>query len=138
MLSGEGAYLYGGRWNSKRTRMVYLGSSLAQASIELLVHLGRHDVLKDFNTLKVNFEDTLITHIDENDLPDDWITPSMATSVQATGDAWVRSNDSLLLQVPSVAVRGEYNFLLNPTHPDMSKLNIESIKPFKFDARVKK
>ncbi|MGA9671505.1 MAG: RES family NAD+ phosphorylase, partial [Terracidiphilus sp.] len=38
-FSGHGARLYGGRWNSAGTPMVYASSSLALAAIELFVHL---------------------------------------------------------------------------------------------------
>ena len=38
-FTGEGARLYGGRWNSKGTSMVYAASSQSLAALELLVHL---------------------------------------------------------------------------------------------------
>ena len=38
-FNGNGARLFGGRWNSPGTPMVYASSSLALAAIELFVHL---------------------------------------------------------------------------------------------------
>ncbi len=138
VLSGEGARLYGGRWNSKGTAVVYLGNSLAQASMEQLVHLGRADVMRSYVKMSVSFDEKLMTHIDLDDLPDDWADETMASSVQAVGDAWVKNEDSVILQVPSAAVRGEYNYLYNPSHPDAGKVTPGDITPFTFDPRLGK
>jgi len=138
MLSGEGAFLFGGRWNNKGTRVVYLGTSLAQASMELLVHLGRNDVLKTYKKLSVAFDESLMQHIDLTDLPGDWASPSMTASVQRVGDTWVAGEASLILQVPSAAVVGEYNYLFNPEHPDADKAIYGVITPYGFDPRILK
>jgi len=136
MFDGEGAFRYGGRWNSKGTRVVYLGTSPAQASMELLVHLGRADVLNHYCVCRTGFDESLLKHISLNDLPDDWAHATMAASVQATGDQWVLEASSLLLEVPSVAVPGGYNYLLNPAHPDMNKLQLGDITAYQFDPRL--
>lgn len=138
MFSGEGAALFGGRWNSKGTRVVYLGTSLAQAAYELLMHLTRDEVLVTYAHCAVSFDEALIDHIDVADLPDDWMTPRMARPIQTVGDEWVRSGTSLVLQVPSAALVGEFNFLLNPHHPDVDKLEFGPILPFRFDPRTLK
>lgn len=138
MLSGQGAFLFGGRWNSKGTRVVYLGTSLAQASMELLVHLGRNDVLKKYKKLSVTFDESLMQHIELSDLPSNWAAPSMASSVQQVGDEWVAGASSLILQVPSAAVVGEYNYLYNPEHPDADKASYGSIAAYSFDPRLLK
>lgn len=136
MMSGEGAFLYGGRWNSKGTRVVYLGSSIAQAAMELLVHLGRSDILRKFHLLDVLFEEEHIAHIALDDLPGDWAEETMVPETQYVGDYWVEEKTSLILQVPSVAVIGEYNYLLNPSHPQMDEVNFGNIRPFDFDPRI--
>ena len=136
MMSGEGAFLAGGRWNSKGTRVIYLGSSLAQAAMELLVHLGTPQILNAFLKMEVRFDASLVQSIDLADLPENWLTPSMASSVQAVGDEWVESQSSLILQVPSAAVLGEYNYLFNPVHSDASKAEFSPITPFNYDSRL--
>jgi len=60
----------------------------------------------------------------------------MTSPVQQLGDKWVRSNSSLVLQVPSVALPGENNYLLNPTHPDLVKISYNHITTFNFDPRL--
>lgn len=136
IMSGEGAYLYGGRWNSEGVRVVYIVGSLSLAAMEQLVHLNHSDILKAFHRLEVSFSETLIQHIDTDDLPSDWSMPGMATSAQATGDAWVASESSLVLQVPSAVIAGEYNYLINPCHRDFSKLRYGAIQKFNFDSRL--
>ena len=37
---GEGAWLFGGRWNSRGTRGVYTSATLSLAALESLVHLN--------------------------------------------------------------------------------------------------
>lgn len=138
MLDGEGAFRFAGRWNSKGVRVVYLGSSRAQAAMELLVHLGRADVLNSFHIMSVSFDEALIEHIDLEGLSEDWQTPTMASVVQAVGDEWIAQGSSAILQVPSTAISGEYNFLLNPKHQDFNKLELGPITPFQFDPRVVK
>ncbi|MET4160964.1 MAG: RES family NAD+ phosphorylase [Marinobacterium sp.] len=136
MLSGEGAFLYGGRWNSKGVRVVYLGTSLAQAALELLVHLRRPDILRQYAKLEVSFDAALVTHIDLNDLPDNWNSPQLASAVRNVGDNWVKDEISLVMQVPSAAIHGEYNYLLNPAHPDISKIRVGAITQFDYDPRL--
>lgn len=138
MMSGEGAYLHGGRWNSKGNRVVYLGTSLAQASIELLVHLNRTDILRSYFKMQVTFDESLVLYIDPEDLPSDWCLPTMASSVQRIGDNWLEDQQSPLLQVPSAAVGGEFNYLFNPSHPDSSKAIFGLIMPFDYDPRLLK
>jgi len=138
MMSGEGAFLFGGRWNSKGVRVVYLGSSLAQASMELLVHLGRADVLRRFYKMEVSFDEALVQHIALKDLPKNWTEPALAASVQAVGDVWIADQGSLILQVPSAVVVGEYNYLFNPLHPENDKASFGAITPFDFDSRLLK
>jgi RES domain-containing protein len=45
-FSGDGARLYGGRWNAPGVAMVYTAQSLSLAQLELLVHLEADDVLR--------------------------------------------------------------------------------------------
>lgn len=139
MMSGEGAYLYGGRWNSKGVRMVYLGSSLAQAAMEMLVHLSRSDVLKKFYVnMEIQFDESMVQHILLSDLPSNWMDLTMESSVQEVGDQWVANKSSLILQVPSAAVPGEYNYLFNPSHQDADKATFGPITPFTYDSRLLK
>jgi RES domain-containing protein len=55
---------------------------------------------------------------------------------QRFGDAWVSESRSAVLRVESVAVnRMESNFVLNPRHPDFSRIESEPPQEFLFDQR---
>ena len=139
IMSGEGAYLYGGRWNSKGVRVVYLGTSLAQAAMEMLVHLNRSDILnKTYFKMSVTFDKSFMQHIAIDDLPSNWMEPTMESSVQEVGNQWIANKSSLILQVPSAAVPGEYNYLFNPLHPDAHRATFGPILPFNYDTRLVK
>ena len=136
MMSGEGAYLFGGRWNSRGTRMVYLGSSIAQAVFEILVHTNRSSLIRSYSKLKVSFTAEQLMILDEHSLPGNWAEPSMYSSVAKFGDAWAESGSSLVLQVPSASLAGETNYLVNPQHPDFGQLQFGELESFSFDQRL--
>ncbi|WP_163834949.1 RES family NAD+ phosphorylase [Spartinivicinus ruber] len=138
ILSGEGAFLFGGCWNSKGTRVVYLSESLALASMELLAHLKQSDILMQYHKLPVSFDESLVMDLDTDSLPLNWQSYEMEPDTQATGDFWVQNKLSLLLRVPSVIIPEESNYILNPAHPEFDKLDIGEIVDFGFDSRLVK
>lgn len=135
MLSGEGARLFGGRWNSPGLAAVYLGDSLALAGMELLVHLGNLDVLKTYRKMPVYIPEALVMHIEPEALPMGWETGSRATT-RAIGDAWLSAGQSVVLQVPSAVVLGESNFILNPNHPSVDAIGTGPVSDFRYDPRL--
>ncbi len=135
MLSGEGARLYGGRWNSPGLAAVYLGDSLALAGMELLVHLGNLDVLKTYRKMPVYIPEELVMHIEPDELPRRWeMGPRAAT--RAIGDNWLTAGQSAVLQVPSAVVLGESNFIVNPNHPDVDAITTGQVSDFRYDPRL--
>ncbi len=138
MLSGEGALRFGGRWNSPGRRAVYLGGSLALASLELLVHLRLPDVLRTYRKLRVGIPAGLVLAVDEGDLPDGWTTSGLHPVTQAVGERWLESGESAVLRVPSAVVAGEVNYLLNPAHLEFARIETGGVEDFRFDSRVVK
>ena len=138
MLSGEGALRFGGRWNSPGRRAVYLGGSLALASLELLVHLRVPDVLRTYRKLRVWIPAGLVSAVDEADLPEGWAAPGLHPVTQGIGDRWLESGESAVLRVPGAVVAGEVNHVVNPAHPDIARIEAGGIEDFRFDSRVVK
>ena len=138
MLSGEGALRFGGRWNSPGRRAVYLGGSLALASLELLVHLRVPDVLRTYRKLRVRIPERLISEVDERGLPAGWAMPGLHPVTQKIGDQWLASGGSAVFRVPSAVVDGERNYILNPIHPGFAEIEAGGIEDFRFDARIAK
>jgi RES domain-containing protein len=135
-FDGEGARLYGGRWNSPGTRMVYTSSTISLAVLEVLVHLQEASILSSYSLISASFNDVFVEHVDRSTLPDGWRTYPAPSELQHIGDEWVRSRSSAVLEVPSVIVERESNYLLNPTHPNFSSLVIGEPEPFTFDERL--
>ena len=138
MLSGEGALRYGGRWNSPGRRAVYLGGSLALASLELLVHIRVADVLKAYRKLSVGIPADLVRVVDPCDLPAGWARPGLHPVTQEIGDRWLDSLESAVLAVPSAVIIGEVNYIANPTHPDFARLEPGAITDYRYDPGVLK
>jgi RES domain-containing protein len=78
-----------------------------------------------------------ILAIKDIDLPPDWDAPMAPTSTKDIGTKWTLSGVSVVLSVPSVVVHQERNFILNPKHPDFSKITFSAPRPFVFDPRLK-
>ncbi len=136
-FDGEGARLYGGRWNSVGTPIVYVSSSLSLATLELLVHLEDYALLEDrYVVLSITFPERLIEELPPESLPSGWNRPALDTPAQQIGDHWVARGSSAILRVPSAVTLGEYNYLLNPAHPAFEKITVGAATPFSPDPRL--
>lgn len=135
-FSGDGARIYGGRWNSKGTAVVYVSERLTLASLELLVHLNSAQVLETYEFRPVSFEDSLVENLDPNVLPPGWRADPAPPQLRMIGDQWVRQGRSVVLRVPTALVPGEFNYLINPTHPHAGRLQLGEAEEFRFDPRL--
>jgi RES domain-containing protein len=134
--AGEGARLYGGRWNSKGVRMVYASTSLALAAVETFVNLEPKLRPDDLVSIEAELADRLRTErLDPKSLPPNWYQ-LRDESLRHFGDDWIRKANSTALHVPSAAIPGEWNVLLNPAHPDFRQLKFHEPKNFEFDLRM--
>ena len=135
-FTGEGARLYGGRWNSPGTAIIYTAESQSLAVLEILVHLDSPELLKKYALFRVGVDESYIVDIDAAILPRNWRTEPVPGKVQKIGDEWVTNATSAVLRVPSTLVPGEFNFLLNPRHADFPKLQFSGPIPFHLDPRL--
>ena len=134
-FSGEGASRTGGRWNSRGVAVVYASVSKSLAALETLVHLNPPVAFKCV-AFRIRFELEWVGKLPLPRLPADWQAEPPAPSSQAIGDGWVRGGRSAVLELPSVIIPGESNYLLNPAHRDFRKLLIGEPEPFAFDPRL--
>jgi RES domain-containing protein len=137
-FAGEGSRRWSGRWNSKGVRVVYASESLSLATLEILVHAPSYEVLKGFAAIPVDFDPDLSSIADNKDLPDNWRNDPAPSALKAIGDQWVKNQKSVILRVPSAIIPIEYNYLINPGHPDFKDLMINPAQEFIFDPRLKK
>ncbi|MFI5139530.1 MAG: RES family NAD+ phosphorylase [Sphingobacteriales bacterium] len=135
-LSGSGARLYGGRWNSEGKSAIYLASSRSLAVLEVLVHLPPLMIPDDFCLVEIEVPDNSISQIAIEDLPDNWKEISPPVALKEIGDNFLKKQACLLLKMPSSIVPMEFNYLLNPLHAGIKKVKIVKREPFDFDSRL--
>lgn len=135
-LTGEGARLYGGRWNHKGTPLIYTAESLSLAALEMLAHLESHHLLQKYVCIPISFDDALCRKINLDSLPEDWRSDPAPVSTKNVGTKWVQDLSSVVLAVPSVLVPLEFNFLINPNHPQIDALEVGDIQAFQYDPRL--
>jgi RES domain-containing protein len=135
-FSGEGARLYGGRWNSAGVAMVYASEHKSLAALEARVHVETTKKIKRYKCFAFHFDEKLMEVFRRASLPKDWQEEPPPPSIQSLGDAWVKAADSVILAVPSVIIPDELNYLINPNHKDFNKIKIEKPTDFAFDPRL--
>ncbi len=139
-FSGAGAEKWGGRWNPPGIKTVYLSSSKALATLELVVHAGKAMLEKSrFVIFTLPIPEREIMALDSSKLPVNWETYQQQEETQAIGAAFLNLQGGfpLLLTVPSI-LTGEDNAILNPGHPAATALFAQATSaPFALDRRIK-
>lgn len=136
-LSGKGAALFGARWNSIGTELVYTAANRSLAMAEVLVNLALSELPTDMVMLTIQIPNKLgYAVLEPKVLPPTWNRFPPTTAAQLLGDQFVQQGAYCLLQVPSVVTQGDFNYLINPAHADFSLLILTDIRPFPFDQRL--
>lgn len=134
-LSGTGAKLFGGRWNSKGIPMLYTAEHISLGVLEMLVHTNFQDFKLELCLLRIYIPDNIaLKEIKINKLKKEWIDDFSYTKFM--GNEFIKSTSNLLLRVPSAVVNAEHNLLLNPVHPDFKKVKIVETTNFRTDKRL--
>ena len=134
-FTGEGAMRFGGRWNNRGTALVYSSATRALATLELLVHVKSSDSIIDpIVMFEIDFPEDLIEIPDR--IPARWNADPPPGTAKRFGDDWVAENRSAILKVPSAIVPSEFNYLLNPNHPDFHRITIGKPVRFRIDSRL--
>lgn len=140
-LTGIGASMTEGyRWNSFNTRIIYTAETRALATLEVSVHLDlSEDLPNDRYFVEIEIPDIItIQEVKAEDLPEDWNAKPPTLITQTIGDDFVNYNESAILKVPSAIIPQEFNYLINPNHPDSTKIKVLSTTKMNFDSRLKK
>lgn len=135
-FSGDGARLYGGRWNSAGVAVVYTSSSVALALLEWRCHLTQWPS-PPVVLIPIEFDAALVWSPPK--LPAHWRRYPCSIATRAIGDDWVRSGTSAVMKVPSATVpehHEEYNYLLNPAHSDFHRVRMGKPQVFEIDQRL--
>lgn len=140
-LSGTGAMLTGGRWNEQGVPMVYAAQSRALACLETFVHLNAGGLPLNRYLVAVYIPDDLwdaaqISTVES--LPVGWEAQPAGRVSITHGTQWAASRASALLIVPSAIVEEESNILINPAHPDSSRITARKVRKWLYDPRLRK
>jgi len=137
-FDGEGARLYGGRWNSPGTAMTYCSATASLAVLEIFANLNRSELAEDYVLISCSFPESLVEVVESDVLPRDWRRSPGPIALQALGDEWIRNGRSAVLAVPSAIIEHEMNYLLNPAHADGHRIKRSRPESFTFDLRLLK
>lgn len=135
-FSGEGARLYGGRWNSPGIRVVYLSEHQSLAALEVFIHTQPLPPGDEYIVIGAEWDNAIMEKCQTSRLPRDWRVSPSGLDTAAIGDRWMREARSAVLAVPSAIIPTETNFLLNPSHPDFRRIRIGKPALFQFDPRM--
>lgn len=133
-FTGKGARLFGGRWNHEGTPLVYCAENRSLAILELLVHTDDRTSLLNRIILRAEFDASLVEPAPA--AAGRWVARDELVATQDYGTAWARETRSAVLRVPTAVTPAEFNYLINPSHPDFRKIKVTRPEPFRIDPRL--
>lgn len=137
-LSGMGGMFGSGRWHQKGQPVLYSAGSRSLAALERFVHESPVQ-MPPLVMMTIYIPDELpINRISEQELPDGWDSVPDADVSRNFGTQWLKEAKAPVLQLPSAIIAGEYNFLINPAHPQSQKIKIIDQRDFYYDSRLKR
>ena len=126
------------RWNSRGQFVIYTAASRALACLENVVHRSGEGLNDLFRVMIIEIPDDLSTEtIAPESLPTDWTNFQQYDYCQQLGGDWLRRSQSPVLRVPSAIIVNEWNYLINPAHPQFGQVSLLRTEPFTFDPRIK-
>ena len=136
-FSGEGARVYGGRWNPKGVALVYTAANQSLAMLEMLVQ--DQPLRARYLVIEARIPDGLtIDRVRAVDLLANWRESAARATLQAIGAEWVKRASAAVLAIPSAIVPAESNYLLNPLHRDFRRIRIAKPTSVETDLRLLK
>lgn len=137
-FTGEGARLYGGRWNSVGSAVIYTAATFSLALLEIMVNTSTPRIPSDMVYAPIDVpDDVRLDVLDITALPRDWFRSPAPPACRLVGDSWVKRRETVGLIVPSAVARIETNALLNPAHQDFARLVIGTIDVMTIDDRLR-
>lgn len=133
-ISGEGARLHGGRWNSVGNLALYTSEYISLCILEILVRAGKFTSPDSYTLTSIDLPENSVSEIQLKKLKQDW--QSHLEYTQWIGDEFLKNKQALALKVPSAVVPQEHNFLINPLHSDFKKVKVINTELLELDKRL--
>jgi len=126
------------RWNPNDVEVIYCAGSRSLACLENVVHRNQIGLNQSFQVMTIEIPDDIrIITVDIKKLPANWIEYHNIPLTQKIGEEWIDEGKSAILKVPSSIIIAEYNYLINPNHPNFRSIKLLRSEPFVFDRRIK-
>lgn len=135
-LNGTGGLFAPSRWNRRGTQVLYLTERVSLAKLEVLAHSPSLPEGRALVTVSLP-DDASIRYLDVNTLPTGWQHWPYLDELADIAESWIHERTYWIMRVPSAQSPTEYNYLLNPLHPEHQTLKLVSIEPHPFDPRLK-
>jgi RES domain-containing protein len=118
------------RWNKDNQFVLYAAQSRSLAALELTVHKSGIKTILPYKTMIISLaeDEKLYTRKVIRDMPLNWRKLVAYPALQAIGNDWYINNTSLILQVPSVIIPQEFNYIVNLQHPDFSEKTVSLVR----------
>ena len=137
-LTGDGPRLNGGRWNHAGIPCIYTSATRSLSLLEYSCHAPFHLIPRALSFVTYEVPEHSIISLNISSLPGDWNKDPHPVSARDIGTKYLKENKGLLIQIPSVVIEEEYNYIINPLHRDMRTVKIIAVKDFSYDLRLKK
>lgn len=126
------------RWNPNDVEVIYSAGSRSLACLENVVHRNQIGLNNSFQVMTIEIpDDIMVLSIELKKLPSNWVIFENMPLTQAMGENWITEGKSAVLKVPSSIIPAEYNYLINPHHPDFKLIKLLKSESFVFDKRIK-
>ncbi len=126
------------RWNPNDIETIYTAASRSLACLENVVHRNQIGLNQSFKVMTIEIPDDLyILSVELKKLPAGWTEFQHIPITQKIGEEWIGEAKSAILRVPSSIINAEYNYLINPLHPDFKSVKLLKVDTFIFDKRIK-
>lgn len=135
-FDGQGGLYFSARWHNKGRRIVYSAESRALAAMEILANTLDRAALATRPWVLASADIPVALIETPACYPGDWRDHPSPDSTRAFGDGWLAAARFPALRVPSAVVLGEFNFLLNPSHPRFTEIRFGKAESFSFDPRL--
>lgn len=135
VFTGEGAKLFGGRFNSEGLPAIYTCENLSLSLLEILVQVNDRRYFDSCLQYFIEIPEQLIFKPDQNSLPEGWDSIPYGSKSQKFGDEWLNRMDYVALKIPSVVVPMEFNYVINPAHHKFPDIKLSDGEKVRFDPR---
>lgn len=131
-LSGTGAFLHGGRWNTPGTRMIYTAENNVLAAFEVALRIPLDQISKHYVMVPIDIPAEAVAFTPK--LLKNWNADRSVS--QKIGDDFIRDEKYLLMKVPSALISDAFNYLINPAHPLIKQVKPREPRTILFDKRL--